>query len=216
MFVDLTLPISNKLPNFPDSPTPQFLNWSNLKQDGYNLELLFMSTHSGTHIDAPFHFVQNGRTVEDIPIHRLMCTAILIRIPKTANKAISKSDIISFEKQNGKIPDNSTIIFQTGWQKNLHKKNFFTENPGLSKDAAQYIISKKINLVGIDSPSIDLGNNKKFTVHHLLSKKDILIVENLTKLEKIKEIKFSLVVLPLKLLNASGSPVRAVGIYSNK
>jgi kynurenine formamidase len=71
---------------------------------------------------------------------------------------------------------------------------------------------KKINLVGIDSPSIDPGSNSKFSAHQILSKKGILIVENLSSLEKIRASKFQLVVLPLKLKDATGSPVRAIAL----
>ena len=102
------------------------------------------------------------------------------------------------------------VIFLTGWQKNLQKKYYFTKNPGLSVSAAIYLASKKIGLVGIDSPSIDLGTDFKFPVHQIFAKKGMLIVENLANLEKIKSSKFHLVVLPLKLKGATGSPVRAI------
>lgn len=94
----------------------------------------------------------------------------------------------------------------------MQKENYFKNNPGLSISAAKYLISKKVNLIGIDSPSIDLGKNSKFDVHHMLLKNNILILENLCNLEKIKKSFFKLVVLPLKLKNATGSPVRAVAI----
>ncbi len=212
VLVDLTLPISEKLPNFPGSPAPLFLNWSDLKQDGYNLELFFMSTHSGTHIDAPYHFARDGKTIDQIPIGRLITNATLVKVRKKPEQKITKSDIISFEREHGMISGGDSVIFYTGWQKNLRQKNYFTCNPGLSGDAALYLASKKINLVGIDSPSIDPGRDKKFTSHNILSQNDILIVENLSNLEKINETEFSLIVLPLKLRGASGSPVRAVGI----
>ena len=101
------------------------------------------------------------------------------------------------------------MIFWTGWQKNLLKDFYFTKNPGLSVSAANYLISKKINLIGIDSPSIDLGLDSKFSAHHTLAKNNILIVENLANLDKINSVYFHLVVAPLKLKNATGSPVRA-------
>ena len=216
MIVDLTLSISEDLPSFPGSPTPHLLNWSDLERDGYNLELLFMSTHSGTHMDAPYHFTRNGRTVDAIPVWRLMGEAILIRIPKSSDQEITESDIVSFEQKNRTIPVGGIVIFYTGWQKSLYKKNYFTQNPGLSRDAALYLVSKKINMVGTDSPSIDPGADEGFTAHHLLSKNDILIVENLSNLERINDIEFSLVVLPLKLSGASGSPVRAIGTCPDK
>ena len=86
------------------------------------------------------------------------------------------------------------------------------KNPGLTVSGGNYLASKKINLVGIDSPSIDLGINNKFSVHHVLAKNGILIVENLSNLEKIHTEKFHLIVAPLKLKNATGSPVRAMAL----
>ena len=94
----------------------------------------------------------------------------------------------------------------------MFKKYYFAKNPGLSVAAAKYLSEKKINLVGIDSPSIDLGRNLKFTAHHILLKNNVLILENLCNLEKISGIHFKLVVLPLKLKGATGSPVRAVAL----
>ena len=216
MIVDLTLPVSGRLPTFPGSPPPQFLNWSSLERDGYNLELLFLSTHSGTHIDAPFHFARNGRTVDRIPLRRLVSEdAVLARIPKARGGTVSKQDILSYEGEHGAIPDGGTVIFYTGWQKNISKGNYFTQNPGLSGDAARYLISKRINLVGTDSPSIDPGWDQSFAVHRMLAKNDVLIVENLANLDRIPGSQFSFAALPLKLRNASGSPVRAVASYSN-
>ena len=80
----------------------------------------------------------------------------------------------------------------------------------MSVSAAKYLATKKISLVGVDSPSIDLGKDSKFSVHQIFAKKGILIVENLANLDKIKSSTFHLVVLPLKLKNATGSPVRAI------
>ena len=210
--IDLTLTISQDLPRFPGSPKPHFIPWSKIKTDGYNLELLFFSSHTGTHLDAPFHFDEKGSKIHQIPPSRLISDAVLLKITKGPNQQITKADIINFEKKFEKIENNSTVILATGWQKNLGKKSFFKNNPGLSSSAAKYLISKKINLVGTDSPSIDLGIDGKFSTHHILSKNNVLIVENLCNLEKISGIHFKLIVLPLKLKDATGSPVRAIAI----
>ncbi len=208
--IDLTLTISSDLPSFPGSPKPQFISWSKIKTEGYNLELLFFSSHTGTHIDAPFHFVENGLKIHQIHPNRLIRKAILIKLKKTSNQLITKKDLLLFEKVNGQIPNESTIIFETGWQENLQQSFYFEKNPGLSISAAKYLITKKTNLVGIDSPSIDVGSESKFPIHHLFSKNNILIVENLTNLDKIDSNSFELIVLPLKLKDATGSPVRAI------
>jgi kynurenine formamidase len=208
--LDLTLTISNRIPTFPGSPQPNFIPWEKIKDDGYNLELLFLSSHTGTHLDAPYHFLEKGAKIHEISLKKLVSNAVLIKSRKKSNESVTKTDIQKFEKKHGKIASFSSVIFYTGWQRNLQKKYYFTKNPGLSVSAAKYLASKKISLVGIDSPSIDLGTDSKFSVHQIFAKKGILIVENLANLEKIKSSKFHLVVLPLKLKNATGSPVRAI------
>ena len=208
--IDLTLTISNKIPTFPGSPQPNFIPWEKIKDDGYNLELLFLSSHTGTHMDAPHHFLEKGAKIHEISLKKLVSNAVLIKSRKKSNESVTKTDIQKFEKKHGEIAGFSSVIFYTGWQRNLQKKHYFTKNPGLSVSAAKYLASKKVSLVGIDSPSIDLGTDSKFSVHQIFAKKGILIVENLANLEKIKSSKFHLVVLPLKLKNATGSPVRAI------
>jgi kynurenine formamidase len=208
--IDLTLTVSDKIPTFPGSPQPNFIPWENIKEDGYNLEVLFLSSHTGTHMDAPHHFLEKGAKIHEISLKKLVSEAALIQCRKNGGQSITKTDIQKFEKNHGKIENFSSVIFYTGWQKNLQKKYYFTKNPGLSVSAAKYLASKKISLVGIDSPSIDLGKDPKFSVHQIFAKKGILIVENLANLDKIKSPTFHLVVLPLKLKNATGSPVRAI------
>ena len=210
--IDLTLTISEKIPTFPGSPQPNFINWETIEKDGYNLELLFLSSHTGTHMDAPFHFLKKGPKIDQIVTKRLVTEAVLVKIRKGADQAITKNDIEKFERKHGKIDDGSTVVFHTGWQKNLKKQSYFLKNPGLAVSAAKYLVSKKINLVGIDSPSIDLGKDQRFSVHHVLAKNGVLIVENLANLEKINSEKFYLIVAPLKLKGATGSPVRAIAL----
>ena len=208
--IDLTLTVSDKIPTFPGSPQPNFIPWENIKEDGYNLEVLFLSSHTGTHMDAPHHFLEKGAKIHEISLKKLVSEAALIQCRKNGGQSITKTDIQKFEKNHGKIENFSSVIFYTDWQKNLQKKYYFTKNPGLSVSAAKYLTSKKISLVGIDSPCIDLGKDPKFSVHQIFAKKGILIVENLANLDKIKSPTFHLVVLPLKLKNATGSPVRAI------
>ena len=127
--IDLTLTISEKIPTFPGSPQPNFINWESIEKDGYNLELLFLSTHTGTHIDAPYHFVKKGQKIDQIVTKRLVTEAVLIKIRKGSDQAITKTDIQKFEKKFGKIDDGSTVIFHTGWQKNLNCLLYTSPSP---------------------------------------------------------------------------------------
>ena len=208
-YIDLTIAVSPNTPTFPGSPTPQFIPWADLNTDGYNLELVFFSSHTGTHLDSPYHFDKDGIKVDQIHIKRLIGSGILIQVPKPSRGKITRSDISNFEKEFGTIPPDSSIFFHTGWDKRLKRSNYFTENPGLDTSAANYLKSKRVNLVGIDSPSIDVGV-AAFPVHKILSKNNILIVENLTNLDKIRTHRFDFTLLPLKLKDATGSPIRAI------
>ncbi|MEM2785222.1 MAG: cyclase family protein [Candidatus Nitrosotenuis sp.] len=208
--LDLTLAISEKIPTFPGSPQPHFIEWAELKKDKYNLEMIFLSSHTGTHVDAPYHFLKRGKKIHQIPPRRFLREAILIRIKSGQSYRISKSDITKYERKHGAIPNGATVLFATGWNDNLDRKDFFEHNPGLGESAAKYLALKKTNLVGIDSPSIDVGTNAKFSAHHILLANDVLILENLCNLGKIRKTKFRLAAFPLKLNGATGSPVRAV------
>ena len=258
--IDLTLTVSDKIPTFPGSPRPNFIPWENIKEDGYNLELLFLSTHTGTHMDAPYHFLEKGAKIHEISLNKFVSEAVLIQSRESRDRfgikqiSITKADIQKFEKQHGKIDGFSSVIFYTGWNEHLslspdynQEKYYFTKNPGLSVSGAEYLASKKIKLVGIDSPSIDMGTDHNFSVHQIFAKKGILIVENLTNLDRVSHMvhqtatmkkfyrdgravykrrfqdpytgkyqspkklpTFHLIVLPLKLKNTTGSPVRAI------
>ena len=102
-FIDLTLPISEKIPTFPGSPQPIFIQWENIKDDGYNLELLFLSSHTGTHLDAPYHFLEKGKKIHEISLKRLIINAILVKIRKRGDQAITKTDIQKFERNMEKF-----------------------------------------------------------------------------------------------------------------
>ena len=114
--IDLTLTISEKIPTFPGSPNPHFIEWNSIDIDDYNLEMVFLSTHTGTHIDAPYHFVKSGKKINEIEPSRFLQNSTMISIKAKSNYSITKSDIVKFEKIHGKIPNGATVIFYTGWK----------------------------------------------------------------------------------------------------
>ena len=193
---------------FPGSPQPSFIEWSKFEIHGYSSEVMFLSTHTGTHMDAPSHFIPDSRTIDKIKVSRFVSRSILIKIPKKADQQITLNDII-----NCKINANDTVVFATGWEKRFKNDNYMMNNPGLSLDAAEYLVSNRVNAVAIDGPSIDRGVDNNFNIHSALLSNDIPIIENLCNLEELSSVKsFTLIVNPLKLVGASGSPVRAIAL----
>jgi arylformamidase len=207
--IDLTFGITSKLKVFPGSPQPSFIKWSKFDIHGYDSEAMFLSTHTGTHVDAPSHFISNAANIDQIAVDRFFCkNALLVKILKKANQQINYKDIV-----NQGINENDTaVVISTGWEKQAEKDNYVLDNPGISADAAKYLVEKKVNAVAIDTPSIDAGIDNDFTAHKILLSNNILIIENLCNLEKINRNRFTLVAIPLKLIGSTGSPVRAIGI----
>ena len=193
---------------FPGSPQPLFITWSKVETQGYASETMFLSTHTGTHIDAPSHFIQDSRTVDQLDVSKFVSRAILLTTPKKADQQITRSDII-----NCGINANDTVVFATGWEKWLKEENYMYNNPGLSSDAAEYLVSNRVNAVAIDGPSIDRGVDNHFNSHNILLSKGIPVIENLCNLEQLRPAtSFTIIINPLKLVGASGSPVRAIAV----
>jgi arylformamidase len=206
--IDLTMEIVPSMRVYPGSPQPSFLEWSKFDVQGYYSEVMFLSTHTGTHIDAPSHFIQNARTIDKIRASKFVSRSILVKIPKKADQLITKSDF-----SNREIKANDTVVFATGWEKRSKKDDYMINNPGLSLDAAEHLVRNRVNAVAIDGPSIDRGIDNNFNIHNALLSNDILIIENLCNLEALSSFElFTLIVNPLKLVGASGSPVRAIAL----
>jgi arylformamidase len=205
--IDLTMKITPSIRVFPGSPQPSFVPWSRFDSHGYDSEAMFMSTHTGTHVDAPSHFAPGLAGIDKIPVGRLVSSAVLMRVPKKANQLIEREDLAGAQIRQG-----DAVVIATGWERRTARSNYMTENPGLSGDAAKYLARKKVNAVAIDGPSIDAGRDEKFTVHKILLPRNILVVENLCNVSRISTNRFTLVTGPLKLEGATGSPARVLAL----
>ena len=168
-------------------------------------------THTGTHMDAPYHFHLAGKRIDEIPVNNFVADAVLLNIKKPVKGYVTKTDIRKCEKKV-RISKGNAVIISTGWETHWIKDDYLTSNPGLSKDAARYLVSKKVSMVGIDTANVDHPSASNFAVHKILLPKGVLIVENLCNLKRIKQVHFRLIVLPLKIKGASGSPVRAIAV----
>lgn len=208
--IDLTRQIDVNTKVFPGYPQPSVITWSKINVQGYDSEVVFLSTHTSTHMDAPSHFIADAHSIDMIDVSRFISNAALIRTPKKGpDELIVVNDIVD---SNVDTAEGETLVFSTGWEEKISNEDYFSHSPGLSADLAHFLVKKKINAVAIDSPSIDPGYDNSFTCHKILLSHDILIVENLCNLSKLKNPKFTLIVSPLKFTGATGSPVRAIGI----
>ncbi|MBA3977804.1 MAG: cyclase family protein [Nitrosopumilus sp.] len=209
--LDLTQNMNENTQVFPGSPSLKILKWSNYEMHEYDSEMIFTSTHLGTHIDSPIHFNPTGESVEKIPLEKtvILDKTKVLKIIKNDDETI---DVNEVKKYNIKKDD--TVLIYTGWSSNILKDKYFKKNPGLSEQAAEHLANLGINLVGIDSPNIDPAFDKKFKSHKIFSAKSIPIIENLVNLDRIHKDNFIFIALPLKLENCSGSPIRAIALIN--
>jgi kynurenine formamidase len=186
--------------------------------------------HGGTHVDAPVHFAEGKRTVDQIPLEQLVGEAVVIDVTaacaKNRDHAISVADLAAWEKQHGRIPRGAIVLFRTGFSRHWpDRKSYLGTDergpaavaklhfPGLHPDAARWLIAeRKPKAVGIDSASIDPGQSQTFETHRVLFAVEIPAFENLTNLDALPARDFSLVALPMKIAGGTGGPLRAIAI----
>ena len=186
--------------------------------------------HGGTHLDAPVHFAKGKWTADEIPLEKLTGEAVVINVSdkalKNADYLISVSDIGSWEKTNGKLPDDIIILFRTGYGSFYPetKKYLGTDErgadavaklhfPGIDPAAAEWLVkNRKIKAVGLDVASVDYGQSKDFKTHQILYEQNIPGFENVANLDKLPVKGAFIVALPMKIKGGSGAPLRIVAI----
>lgn len=206
--VDLTAEIYNCAPTMPMDPKCSIIEHCNLDTLGYNLSRLTLSTHQGTHMDAQFHFFNNGETIDKINLSRCIVRAFKVDITyKKAKEAIIVEDLLKYESL---IDKGLSPLLYTGWDKLYPKKEYFTDFPYISKELAEWFVKKKISLLGLDLPCPNITDWK--IIHEMLLGNSVIIVEGLVNMEELGDEKFTLYTLPLKIKGGNGSPVRAIAI----
>jgi len=200
--IDLTMPLDNATPVYPGDPLPQINQIATIEEQGWNELSLKFNSHCGTHIDAPYHMLADGKKLDEFPIDSFIGSAIVV----DGRKRNEKNEIVAGLKQIKAI---DFVFFCTGHVKNRYSQKYFENNPVISTKTAQELIEKKIKIAGIDSYTPD---NEPFETHKLLFKHQIRIVENLVNLEQLIGKKFECTILPLNIKNADGAPCRVIAI----
>jgi arylformamidase len=192
---DITRPLSAETLVFPGDMQPSFRQRDEGK---YLISDLHISTHTGTHIDAPVHYLKSGETIDTIPLTSLIGRCRVIDVS-------SAGSIITADHLAGKTDNITRLLLKTSFSGQTR----FSENyPSLSFDAALLITGKGIHCIGIDSPSIE-SYHCDGTVHRELLRKGCIIIE-LLDLSSVPEGEYHMIALPLRLEGLDGSPARVV------
>jgi arylformamidase len=210
--IDLTHVLRHGIPFWPTHPRFKMEQVSSLedgKESSYHSVCL--SEHTGTHFDAPSHFILGAATITDIPVQKFFGRMAKIdALGQEPNTQLPASKILEFEKQNGKLEAGDAVMLYFGWSPHWEKPSEFLQGwPGLSPEAASLLVERGIRIVGTDCLSIDHFTSKTFPAHNILLGANILIGENFANLDRLPSWSF-LTSLPLPIENGTGSPVRAI------
>lgn len=186
----------------------------------FRVQKLEMFAGIGTHIDAPAHCFPNAETIDKIPLTQLVAPGYQIDVSKKAHEhyQISADDIIEFEKTYGTIKKNSIVIFHTGWSQFWSDTKKYRNNlifPSVSKDAAELLLTREVNGLGIDTLSPDCADSG-FPVHQLFLSAGKVIIENVANAEKIPKTGSWIAALPIKIKEGTEAPIRLIAMVFDK
>lgn len=205
--IDLTHPLFHGAPAFPDDPKLAIYAHGTVKTHGYNISQIVTGSHQGTHLDAMRHFYEEGRSIDQMPLEWFYGPARILRIPRPAKGIITAHDLIPFESI---LQKDAKIFIDTGWHREFGKSHFFTDFPGLTQDAAHYLVSRGIRVLGLDIPTVGAD---VFEIHRILLHPDaeIVIVESVANLDQVPAT-FIWSGFPLRYIGGDGSGIRSVAI----
>jgi len=209
--IDLTHTISENMPVYPGTEPPKLEVGNIYEKDGFKETLLTMSSHTGTHMDSPAHLFPERTTLDSFPVEQFIGKALVIDCSDLKEGEGITMKYIQKVKETARRAQ--FILFHTGWDKRWGTSSYFGEYPCITEEVCEYLICSKKKGVGLDVISVVPISDENLTVHKkLLHKTDMIIIENLTYLEKIGNKLFTLCVLPIKYDNSDGAPIRAVAI----
>ncbi len=202
---DISLTISLDLPVWPGDPTIKLERISKIEEGANaNVSRMDMGVHTGTHVDAPYHFLPNGKTVETLSLRALTGRAYVLNMPDIdviTAATLQKADI---------PPRTRRLLFKTRnstyWAKD--NKSFQPDFVGISLDGAEFLVKRGVKLIGVDYLSVAPYKHSAPT-HEVLLKSGVVVVEGLN-LSEISQGRYTLYCLPLKLEGCDGAPARAI------
>lgn len=222
-YIDLTLELHDGLVTYQSHPPISIKPSSTFESSGHRYippcigfqsSMIAFSDHSGTHVDAPSHFLKDGGSVESMDIRKLLGNGLLLDVTpwKNPDEPVTAEMLKEAERTQGLYVEKGDIVLIRTWKGQWGEEGFF-EAKALDASAGHWLAEKEIHVVGLDLPNIDIHDNMKREVHLALLSKEICIVENLVNLDKVpKHSRFIFMGMPLKLRGATASPIRALVI----
>ncbi len=198
--VDLTHPIDNQMPIYPGDLPTRLIKTKTFSQDGFNNYQLESGMHSGTHLDGPMHLTDQIRPISEFPLESFFGEGCLL-------DARDASVINLKDEYRSQVKEALIVLIYTGWDCKYGTTEYYDQQPVISSELADFLITRKAKIIGMDLPSPDLH---PFRIHKLLLSNNILIVENLTNLGSLLQVKqFEIMAFPLRI-KADSSILRVV------
>lgn len=197
---DITHTLNSSMPIYPGNPTFSIKKTSTIEDNGSNVSEITMGSHTGTHIDAPFHFLNDGKTIDELGIERFLGKCQVLDFTKSLDCVTDKD--LKEKEINTEILLLKTKNSLVGFDK-FHEDFIY-----LSEDGARYIKNLGVKFVGVDGLSVKKFHEKDF-VHKFFLSSGILIAEGID-LEEVSEGEYFFVGLPLKIAGADASPARII------
>ncbi|WP_164217419.1 arylformamidase [Virgibacillus sp. YIM 98842] len=200
-WIDISQPLTNDMAVFPgDTPFQFSLTYTKEQIGSANIGQMSASLHTGTHIDAPFHYDSDGKTVDELDLDRYIGRAAVLDV--------SHTDVITADVlRKSEVNLAPRVLLKTALPNNPN--HFPDKMPVLHENIAEFLKLNSVVLLGVDTPSVDPADSKHLETHHALYKQDINILENIM-LDHVQQGEYELIALPLAIQGGDGSPVRAV------
>ena len=212
-FIDLTHELDSGTPVYPGDEAPVFEDAFTLENDGFREKRFTMFSHTGTHMDAPAHMMPGAPALDELPLSRFAGSAYVMDISgRPAGFRIEAEDI---ERRGNSVRGNDFLVIKTGWEGFWGVPDYFAGFPVLTPRAAELLAGWDMKGVGLDCLSADPVDSPDYPVHRVLLGAGLVIIENLANLDALSSSVFHLSCFPLKIRDADGSPVRAVGIIDD-
>ena len=209
---DLTHHLRNGMPVYPGDPSPSFESYSTLQKDGVSLTKITMGSHTGTHVDAPRHFIRDGIGIDRIPLNKLIGEAYVADLSKKPiGGGITSKDLR--RELETEIASDDIVAIYTGCSEHWGDKSINRDYTYLTEDAADYLVSKKVRAVGIDFLSVEKFKATEHVVHKTLLGNGIFIIESLSNaLNQFVGQRILMICMPIKLRDGDGAPSRVVAV----